>query len=375
MQTMSMFPKLLLLSFGAAVHGGGVGSNPLGAVMDLMTELIAKITKDGEAEGKAYNEFFEWCDDAAKNTGFAIETGSKEKAALEAKIAQLSSSISVSGSKIDDVVGAISTAESELKDATVIREKEAADFADNEAELMESINALGRAISILEKEMAKNPAAFAQMQGKDASKILQAFSTVLDAASFSTKDQAKLNAFIQSQQGDSSDDELSVAPAAATYKTHSTGILEVLEDMKDKAETQLSDLRKAEVNTKHNFEMLKQSLEDQLSADTKDLSDEKVNKARSEESKAAAQGDLDVTVKSLESSKKMLATSRSSCLTVAADHEATVAGRKEELAAIEQAKKVLADTSSGAVSQTYSFLEVSSHQGCIVVPIWLVRRL
>ena len=34
------------------------------------------------------------------------------------------------------------------------------------------------------------------------------------------------------------------------------------EDMKEKAEGQLSDLRKAESASRHNFEMLKQSLED-----------------------------------------------------------------------------------------------------------------
>jgi hypothetical protein len=363
MPNMLVLPAVLLLSLGVQVHGGHAQANPLGKVMDLMTELIEKITKDGEAEAKSYKEYFEWCDDVSKNTDFAIETAKKEKAELEASIGKLSSSITVSGSKIEDLAGAISTADSELKDATVIREKEAADFAASEDELMQTIDALGRAISILEKEMAKNPAAFAQLQGKDSSKILQALSSVLDAAAFSTKDQSKLNAFIQSQQGDSSDDELSAAPAASTYKTHSTGILDVLEDLKEKAEAQLSDLRKAEVNTKHNFEMLKQSLADQLSADEKDMSDEKTSKANSEESKARAEGDLDMTVKVLASSNSQLATARSSCLQVAADHEATVATRKEELKAIEEAKKVLTETSSGAESQTYSFVQVNSLAG------------
>ena len=40
------------------------------------------------------------------------------------------------------------------------------------------------------------------------------------------------------------DDESLGAPAAATYKTHSTGIFDVLEDLKEKAEAQLSELRK-----------------------------------------------------------------------------------------------------------------------------------
>ena len=45
---------------------------------------------------------------------------------------------------------------------------------------------------------------------------------------------------------------------------------------------------------------------------------------------------------------------------VAADHETTTAARKEELAVIAQARKILEDTSSGAVSQTYSLLQITT---------------
>merc|ERR1719166_779907 len=133
--------------------------------------------------------------------------------------------------------------------------------------------------------------------------------------------------------------------------------------MKAKAEGQLRDLRKAEVNTRHNFEMLKQSLEDQSAADTKDMEDEKAGRASAEEARATAKGDLDVTSKELASSKQQLATAHSSCLQVAADHEATVTARKEELSVIAEATKMLEATSSGAVSQTYSLLQVTSHAG------------
>merc|ERR1719254_106684 len=124
---------------------------------------------------------------------------------------------------------------------------------------------------------------------------LQALSAVLDAAAFPSSDQKKLAAFVQSQQAAQDDDAAFGAPAAAVYKTHSGGILDVLEDMKEKAESQLSDLRKAEVNNKHNFDMLKQSLDDQAAADSKDLKDEKAAKASATEAKAVAAGDLDMT--------------------------------------------------------------------------------
>merc|ERR1719382_1526034 len=46
---------------------------------------------------------------------------------------------------------------------------------------------------------------------------------------------------------------------------------------------------------------------------------------------------------------------------VAADHESTTAARTEELAVIAQARKILQETSSGVVSQTYSLLQIQSH--------------
>merc|ERR1719171_136383 len=150
------------------------------------------------------------------------------------------------------------------------------------------------------------------------------------------------------------------APAPAQYKTHSTSIVEVLEDLKEKAEAELADLRKAETNAQHNFDMLKQSLEDQGAFDKKNLGDEQAAKAGAEEAKATAEGDLSITVKDLEDAEAALATAQSTCMEVAADHEATLKGRAEELKVLAEAKKILVETSAGAVGQTYSFLQVSA---------------
>merc|ERR550532_1779952 len=209
--------------------------------------------------------------------------------------------------------------------------------------------------------MAKNPAAFAQIESADMASTLQALSTIVDAAALSSSDQKKLAALLQQQQQnvDTGDDSMG-SPAAATYKTHSTNILDVLEDLKEKAEGQLSDLRKSEVNTRHNFDMLVQSLQDQKTADSKHMAEEKASKGAAEENKAGAQNDLERTTKDLVNSKDQQGTTQASCLQTAADHEATVAARKEELQVIAQARKILADTSSGAVTQTYSLMQESS---------------
>merc|ERR1719436_162317 len=85
-------------------------SNPLSKVISLMDELTAKVTKEGEAEAKAYSDYVEWCDETTANAGFAIDTATKEKAKLEASIAELSSQIETSASKIDDLGAAVAAA-------------------------------------------------------------------------------------------------------------------------------------------------------------------------------------------------------------------------------------------------------------------------
>merc|ERR1719345_175408 len=131
------------------------------------------------------------------------------------------------------------------------------------------------------------------------------------------------------------------APAAVVYKSHSTDILDLLEDLKEKAEEELAALRKAETNTKQNFEMLEQSLTDANANDNKDMAEEKASNTK----------DLEMTVKALADANSVLEGIKSDCMQVAADHEATVAGRNAELKAIADAKKILEDTTSGAATQ------------------------
>merc|ERR1719450_1056267 len=127
-------------------------TNPLSKVIELMDALTAKIVKEGEEHEKAYHEYFEWCEDFARETGFEIKTLKARKAKLEAAIDQASSNIDSAASAIEELAAAIATAEKELSDATLIREKEHADFLASEAEMVDAIDTLTRAIAVLERE-------------------------------------------------------------------------------------------------------------------------------------------------------------------------------------------------------------------------------
>jgi len=331
----------------------------MGKVLELMDALAAKITADGEAEAKAYREFVEWCDDASKNAQFAIKTATAKQASLEAEISKCIGTAGAAAAAIEELAASIGTDEADLAAATKIRNKEGADFAKGEAELLDAIDTLSRAITIISREMAKNPASFAQIDTTSMSALLSSLSAVVDAASFSGEDKGKLLALVQSREATDGDDyQEPGAPAASVYKSHSGNIVDVLEDMKEKAEEQLSALRKAELTAKHNYDMLKQSLEDQLAQSNKDMAAQKATQASADGAKATAEGDLAATVKDLAQSKDNLQTTNGECMSTAADHEATVRSRTEELAVIAQAKKILQETTGGAVEQSYSFLQL-----------------
>jgi hypothetical protein len=342
----------------AGVAGAKTQADPIGQVVALLGDLSAKVAKEGEAEQAAYEEYFSWCDDTSKEKQNEISSGTAQQKKLEASIEALTSEAEVCSSKIEALVAAISANSKDLDAATKIRGDENSIFSKNDAELEDVVSTIGNAISKLAS--ASGSAALAQVAASSGMKnTLSSLSAVIDAASFSNTDKQKLLALVQSHQEaseDSEDSELG-APAAANYESKSGSIVTILEDMKDKAETQLSDLRKAEQTAKFNYEQLKQSIEDQVGNDNADMAAQKKKMAAAEEGKATATGELEVTIADLKTSTDSLATTQKDCMQVAIDHENSIKAMKEELRVLAEAVKIVKEA-TGALVQT-SFLQTN----------------
>merc|ERR550514_2183423 len=163
-----------------------------------------------------------------------------------------------------------------------------------------------------------------------------------------SQDAAKLTALVQSaNQDDDSSDSIG-APDAAAYENHSGNIIDVLEGLNDKAKEQLDSARKAETNSRNNFEMLKQSLTDEVKFGGKELDQAKKDMATTKEAKATAEGDLTATSKTLAEDKETKGSLKHDCMT-----------RGEELNALAAAKKAITDMTSGAAEQSYSLAQTS----------------
>jgi len=333
-------------------------TNPIQKVIELITALEAKIMKEGEAEQKAYEEFFEWCDDAAKNKQFEVKTAAAAKEKLEATIKKAASDIEDADEKIAGLVASIATDNKDLEDATVIRAKENADFKAAEAELMQGIDMLERAIGIIERNMKGSALIQQPLDTTNIQSLLKTVGLVLDAASFASDDKSQLLGLIQNMQGD--DDAELGAPDPAVYKSKSGGIVDTLTDMKDKAEAELSEARKAEANLQHNYDMLKQALTDSIAAAEHEKKETEDVKAEAIETKSVSEGDLVVTDKDLADAQAALKDISTECMTLASDHSVSTQGRADELKALATAKKIIQQSTSGAEGQTYFFLQVAS---------------
>jgi len=335
--------------------------SPVQKVLTLLDNLEAKIVKDGEAEQKAYVAYVDWCQNGAKEKEYEIKTAKASIEDLGATIEKAKSDIVALSSKVEDLGASISANDADLKAATTIREKELKEFVATQKELDDAINTLERAINILERRMHGSAMLQAQVSRRDIRQVVRTLSTIVDAAALSIHDKQKLLGLVQSSDEEDDDDDAFGAPMPEVYKSRSESITDVLEDLKQKAVAQLQDVRREEMNAKHNFELMRQSLQDQLKVDNKDIGVTKGMMQEATETKAEAVGEFQVTQKDLEDAQAFLKDTKRDCMTRASDHETSVRNRAEELKAIKGAKKAISENLGGAASLVYnstSFLQV-----------------
>jgi len=340
-------------------------ASPIPKVIGILSGCEAKIITEGEEAQKVYSEFAVWCEEGSTNLGYEIKTGKTEAAELQATIFKETSKQDVLNTQIEDVAADIAADEKDLAAAGKIRGEGNADFKAAEKEFTEVIDALNRAIGLIEREMSKGGASM--MQLKNANSLKDVFSVMVRASAMNTADVAVLSAFVQSSNDD--DDSELGAPAGSVSENKSGGIVDVLQGLLDQAQEQLDNARKQERTENNNFQLLKQSLEDAIKFANKELAAAKTNLGASQETKASAEGDLAVTQKDLAQDIDTLSGLHHSCLTSSQDFESETNSRAEELKAIATAKGAL--ESIGAAS----FLQMSSSDEPSKLAVHFVRNL
>merc|ERR1719261_2241431 len=298
--------------------------SPVQKVIQLLDELKGKVEADLAAEEKMMEEYTSWCDEEANEKEDAITSSKRTIGDLEATIEDAEASIQSLTASIDELTSKISSSETELAEASGIREKEHAVFVASEKELVETVDSLERAIMVLKKNLGF-------MQTGRSAHVLEAMASglkkVVEASWVNAHQKAVLQSLLQTKSEDS-DEDLEFQPQGKTvaYESSSGGILDTIADMQSKAEESLSSTRK-----------------DEIEVNKKQLGEATLTRSTTEEELKSAETSLTETKEVLAADEKTLAEVKMDCEAKAKEWAMRQKQAGEETAAIEKAKEVLAE--------------------------------
>jgi chromosome segregation ATPase len=335
--------RLSLALIVAPVLGAQV--SPVQKVIQLIDELKTKVSKNLAAEKASMEEYTSFCDDEASEKGYAIKTAGKAIDGYKAVIEDTTGQIQGFSSVVESSASEGASKGAELASATEVRKNENTDFKAAEKELVEAVDTLARAVVIIKREMS-----FVQGTGKNANSAIAkklgamegALSTIIEASWLDGSSRKQLKSFMATSA--EADDELSLKqPQAITkaYESKSGGIVETLEDMKDKAETSLNSLRRDETKARHAFELIKQSLNDAITILNKEIAEATSSKSGAEEKLAKAQGDLSTTEAAKAADEAYLAKLNAECSAKASEWDERQKSAEAEMAALAKGHEIL----------------------------------
>merc|ERR1719161_879575 len=105
---------LVFLAFVATSSAGASEANPIEKILEMISELQAKVIGEGKDAQKTYDEFAEWCEDRSTKLGFEIKTGKAAVAELKATIDEETANAAALETKIEDLSNDIQTDEADL---------------------------------------------------------------------------------------------------------------------------------------------------------------------------------------------------------------------------------------------------------------------
>lgn len=342
------------------VSSSTVDANPVNKVLSMISKMQGEVIKEGEEEQNMYAEFAHMCQSRSHELHQEGKTSKSKVSEEQANIEKNKADSTLLQEKISSTAAAIDDAESELKKAGEIRNRDSTDFAAEEQTLATMISALERSIAIIERG-GEGGASLAQVQQKRMESITSVFEAMVEASAFDSYDHEKLAALVQTADSEdaSDDDEELGAPSAAAYKSQSGGAVETLGGLLEKAQKGLDDARQGETASLHSFEMQQQALTQKTKTLTKELGEAKKSLAQSSERKATAEGELETNKKDLAETEKSLEELHHECLDKANSFEESQTSRSEALKALAEAKKLISEGTGGASDKTYGLAQVS----------------
>lgn len=325
---------------------------PIAKVIKLLEDMSAQVSKEMKDDEEVYDKISCWC-----------TTNDKEKtesiAAAESKIASLESSIKEHAAAIAELEVKTEKAKDEynkdwdaLKSATELRMKEAAKFAQEEKDYIETIGATKQAVEVLSKHHPE----LAQVRAV-AHALIGVQARALKALKVPEDKQSLLKFLHDVTHSDNGASFLSI-PGFKSYSSQSGQIFGILKQMREDFEANLSEAQKTEEQARGAFDELKAAKDEQMAASRKQQANFEAELADNMEKKAQAEEDLQDTEEQLSNDTKFLMALKKRCGTTDEEYHARVKSRQEELAAISDTISILdSDTSFDTFGKSLGFIQ------------------
>merc|ERR1719316_1451746 len=285
--------KCILLGILLIAGTSATQVTPVQKVIQLMQGMLEKGKKEKHDEQVQFAAYKEFCDDTTVEKERAIAEANEMIDMLKADIAKYTAHAAKLGKEIAALEEEIAVKTGDIKAATKVREIEKAQYSKTHADYDNNVVEIEAAIEVEEKELAAH-GSFLQLS--DAKSLIPEGAT------------DKINAFLSTDYG------LTVEqPEADSYESHSGGILDTFEKLDKKFIDERTNLEKQEMNSQHEFEMLMQDLNAQITEDTKNRDKKAESKAAKLQAKATAEGDLAETTATRDADSKYLKDLTATC--------------------------------------------------------------
>merc|ERR1719261_898146 len=143
------------------------------------------------------------------------------------------------------------------------------------------------------------------------------------------------------------------APEANAYEFQSSSVIIMLEKLRAKFKEQLLALEKEEMNSKANFQVLKQKLTDDIGADKASVEAKNAAKAGRLEDAATAKADKEATETTKSEDEKVLSDTNAECAARSDEFEKNQRVRANEIVAIEKAVEILSSSAVKGNAEKY----------------------
>lgn len=342
-----------------------VKARPVTKVMNLLKDMYATMEHEAAVDLKIYDKIMCWCLTNRKETQKNIDRLGEMLDALMEEISEMKAHSAFLTTQIAQLTADLNAAITALQEAKALRERQIDEFRHAEKDLMQAIQSIKQAITVLDKHHPGDES-FLQSTNPLIKRVITLCQGVLEKHDgfFGPSHREAVSALIQVSQPHTAHrlaGFLQGLPNAGSYTPASGQIFGILNEMLKTFEDNLVEIREQDKKDARAFRELKNAKELEIEAINEQLKVKKVELAEVNEKLAEALKEKEAIIAAMGGDMSFLKDLKKHCKDTKAQYEQRVKAREEEMNTITQALAVIAgDDAHDLFTRTFnpSFTQV-----------------